>query len=1020
MNCKRCGKEVNTGMKYCPACGAEVQSEPAEAGMKQKNSRKKKMQAAIACICCAVLVISATVGAVILNRDNDAGQSTSDENYVYLDSGFSDVEITDSSSALEAISSVKDMIGIENAQEELKSSSMDTVTDHTYYRFQQYYKDIPVYGRNIVVVSDADGQASLLTSNYININDISNTEINVIPQQVQQSVNNYFETSDIRISEIDNQNIIIYSFDDDRKPVLAYRFVILYNNVIYEMIADAKNAEILSVRELVMPISEKVYSSDSGKATVGWKDDDGSYLLYNEKYNISIFDVANINTRDENGEIKEDFTEYGISTISSNTNKFDEQAIILLDNMIKFNEFYNELGDKGFDSVHAAINCSYDNGNNASGGGIVKNDKRMAAILVGSNMETSQMDVLGHEYTHAITGSIIDLNDSKSAETGAISEGISDIFGELIEGKFLKKNIPDWSLNNPVASLYRNISDPQASGNKGKITDSSKIDSKYEYSTVISHAAYLMWNGGESGLDIFKIDIDKLAHLWYRSLYIMQSDATFNQCANAVILTAETMQNSGDLTQAQVACVRRAFESVGIYADMHLSLTESSTNGAKVNVIDINGNPLSNYYLKVTDQDSNIIVDGEFTTSDLYIIDVDDNGIYYFTAKETKSSSVEFNYKVRILNTYRENSILDLQTSLNLEITDLIFDVSGGNNLSVNDESVSANITANSGASENTNANTGSFNNGSNSNENQKITWSFDDANGTLTIFGGGKLSSNDVGWSQYRSAITKIVMSDNITEIDSWIFAGYSNIEEVKLPLNLIKIENHAFDDVSNLKEIKFFDNLVEIGEEAFKNCKNLKNVNIPNSVTSLGGSAFSGCSSLRTLSIGEGLKSLPFSAFSGNSSLESVEIPDNINSIELYAFSDCTNLKKVVIGNGVTVIGAWAFSNCTSLTDITLGDNVVELSLLCFSNCTSLNNIVLPKTLVTIGEQAFKGCINLKSISIPKSVKTIGAYALNNCKSLTDIYYSGTKAQWSDIEKCNDYGDTDKILANVKIHYS
>lgn len=1020
MICKNCGTEINETQKYCPRCGVQISTDYSKNSKKNENAKSNKLKAMIACVCCIALVICATIGTVVWKQHNSPQLSESDENYVYLDGGFSDIEITDSSSALEAITSVQDMIGIENAQEELKPSSVDAVTDHTYYRFQQYYKDIPVCGRNIVVVSGADRQASLLTSNYIKIQDMVNTEVNVTAQQIQQSVHHYFETSDIKISEIDNHNIVIYSFGDDNEPVLAYRLEILYGDVVYEMIVDLQDAEILNVRELTMPVSEKVYSSDSGIATMGWKNDSGRYLLYNEEYNINIFDVANINTRAKNGEIKEDFTEYGISTISADTNKFDEQAIILLDNMIKFNEYYNALGDKGFDSVHAAINCSYDNGNNASGGGIVKNDKRMAAILVGSNMDASQLDILGHEYTHAITGSIIDLNSSQSVETGAIGEGISDIFGELIEGKVLNKNIPNWYLNNSAASLYRNISDPQDSGNKEKITENSKIDSEYEYSTVISHAAYLMWNGGKSGLDLFKIDIDKLAHLWYRSLYIMQSDATFNQCANAVILTAETMQNSGELTQAQVACVRRAFESVGIYADMLLSLTESSTNGAKVNVIDINGNSLSNYYLKVTDQDSNIITDGEFTSSDPYIIDVDENGIYNFTVKKTKSSSAEFNYKVRILNTYRENSEVELQTSLNLETTDFIFDASGGNNQSVNGENVSTNITTNSSQSETTNANSGNLSNDNNSIENQKITWSFDDTNGTLTIFGGGKLSSNDVGWSQYSSAITKIVMSDNITEIDSWIFAGYSNIEEVKLPLNLIKIGNHAFDDVPNLKEIEFFDNLVEIGEEAFKNCKSLKNVNIPNSVTSLGGSAFSGCSSLRTLSIGKGLKLLPFSAFSGNSSLESVEIPENINSIELYAFSDCTNLKKVVIGNGVTVIGAWAFSNCTSLTDITLGDNVVELSLLCFSNCTSLNNIVLPKTLVIIGEQAFKGCISLKSISIPKSVKTIGAYALNNCKSLTDIYYSGTKAQWDEIEKCNDYGDTDKILANVKIHYS
>ena len=50
-------------------------------------------------------------------------------------------------------------------------------------------------------------------------------------------------------------------------------------------------------------------------------------------------------------------------------------------------------------------------------------------------------------------------------------------------------------------------------------------------------------------------------------------------------------------------------------------------------------------------------------------------------------------------------------------------------------------------------------------------------------------------------------------------------------------------------------------------------------------------------------------------------------------------------------------------------------------------------------IGDYAFSGCENLTLITIPKSVVNIGNNAFNDCTSLNDVYYTGTKAQWNDV---------------------
>jgi len=414
-------------------------------------------------------------------------------------------------------------------------------------------------------------------------------------------------------------------------------------------------------RQILNDATAEVKSEDETVTSIGWKNDDGSYHLYNDMHRIEVFDVNGINTViDDKGRVYHNFKDYGIDTLYSKNNRFDKNAVILLNDVIDISEYYKKLGFNGFDQVDIAINDGYDEGKNARGGSEKVDGIKYAVMLVGKKFDFANKDVVAHEYTHAVTSSVVNWS-SNYIENSALNEAYSDIFGTLYENP----QTPDWKMVH-LSKVIRDLIEPSKTNGYDNMSDIDESDNynQYTLSTIISHAAYLMWNGSESGIDIFKIDSDKLAKLWYRSLFLLQSDATFNQCANAVILTAESMLDSGALTQAQVACVRRSFESVGIYADMLSNLSKGSTNGAAVKVKDINGNNLFSYYLKVTDKNSNVIVDSEFTESNPYIINVSENGIYKFAVKGKKSSSAEFVINVRILAVNKENSELNLQTSI--------------------------------------------------------------------------------------------------------------------------------------------------------------------------------------------------------------------------------------------------------------------------------------------------------------------------------------------------------------------
>ena len=83
--------------------------------------------------------------------------------------------------------------------------------------------------------------------------------------------------------------------------------------------------------------------------------------------------------------------------------------------------------------------------------------------------------------------------------------------------------------------------------------------------------------------------------------------------------------------------------------------------------------------------------------------------------------------------------------------------------------------------------------------------------------------------------------------------------------------------------------------------------------------------------------------------------------------------NIKSVKIISGATSIGQNAFDR---------------------SNIESVN---IADTVKTIGRYAFYGCSSLTSIEIPNSVTAIENGVFDKCTGLTDVYYQGTKSEWS-----------------------
>ena len=329
----------------------------------------------------------------------------------------------------------------------------------------------------------------------------------------------------------------------------------------------------------------------------------------------------------------------------------------------------------------------------------------------------------------------------------------------------------------------------------------------------------------------------------------------------------------------------------------------------------------------------------------------------------------------------------------------------------------------------------------------------------------GNLYNKNKTELIQYAmgKADTTFTIPDRVTSIYERAFYNCTNLTSVIIPDKVTSIGEGAFYNCINLTSVTILHGVKSIGFEAFCNCTSLMSVEIPASVTSIDWCAFgyyrdwsayrkidgftiTGYSNSEAeeyadedgfdfISLGEAPTTQPaetngdyeysilddgtaeITEYSGNAA--EINIPSEIDgyivtSIGWDAFEYCDNLTSVIIPDSITNIGEWAFSRCRSLTSVTIGNGVKSIGDWAFGDCVNLTSVTIPNSVTSIGEGAFEDCTSLTSITIPDSVTYIG-YSAFYCKSLTDVYYSGSKSDWDNI----DIGVDNEYLTNANIHY-
>lgn len=504
-------------------------------------------------------------------------------NSILFDSSFSNTTIVDSDSAMSVIKDMADVIGIANVSDELEIEFESSIEGYDFYRFKQVYNGIEVYGKEVIVVADDNNNAFSLNSTYESIlnadikSELSNDEVEKMVSNSDEFVN----VEDFYIEFIDQ---CIYFLDNT--PLLCYKYCVtaVQNSKIcsYTILADSNNGDIVFQDDNIV-YDSKYYELDDGAKIVN------DISFSGEDNKPRIVDISEYNNQYQMFDLERRIGVWrAANKLSSNWFRifdleFDMQnidhyiwdkesdcpskvGITSLKNIQDTFDYYKESlkwistdGQGHFPILLFTDDLSMHN--NAAFWNYENPSETILRIGTNDNPITfgNYLDVMAHEYTHAVSNYIV--NGWKSKQGKAMNEAYSDIMGEVIEYSVTGTN--DWKMNSS-----RNIGNPSATmDEKGKhITKYSEYKDSTDChlsSTLISHIAYQMNVGYDDATHSnTAIDMDTLGKLWFYSLQFLPSDCSFADCRRAVSLSADILNAKG--VYVPYYTINKAFDEAGI------------------------------------------------------------------------------------------------------------------------------------------------------------------------------------------------------------------------------------------------------------------------------------------------------------------------------------------------------------------------------------------------------------------------------------------------------------------------
>lgn len=632
MNCPYCGRRIKNKAVFCPYCGKRTNptihpSESNDAGKndygkresdifsdyddvvnmssssgssidrtRRRKTNKKRMHFfVLIAVFVILLCIAGFVGLKLLLQQ---GQGADEEishipgTMRMLGKGFSDIKITDEETAIKAAAQSAEELGYENAMKDLVGYYTTTVDGETFYRLQQTYKGIPVYGRYVVVVAGESGQAVSLSTDVRDLPDQIDTTITVSDSQIKENVKEYAIYNwrelhdDIQISPVQDASKVIYDLTEEETACIGVLLYVENGEKTYEVVADGKTGV---VKSAVCNMLEQTSTGTDGINSFPVDfDGNNTYTLGDSDRNIEVF-YFNGGTSGNISEVenlRRPVTSIGDNVFGNTQEEVDincQQGVDFYLSILKIIDYYQDSFGKGipFGNIKCGYDDHFDNGQNARGGTLTIDDsQRVASIYLGTNVSGDSYTDIGHEYTHCIQFEV----DAAIGETDpGICEGLADLFGVFFNAHCT--GTLDWDID--LGITHRNAASPERYHYPKTVLENNKSpeSDEHAYATAVARIGYLMYESGHFSLD----DLQKL---WYKTLNRLPHSPSYGFLRDCMEQTVAAKYGIGS---SELTTVQDIFYQIGIISGTYIECG----NDPSISVYDRNGELYDDYDLEI-------------------------------------------------------------------------------------------------------------------------------------------------------------------------------------------------------------------------------------------------------------------------------------------------------------------------------------------------------------------------------------------------------------------------------------
>lgn len=219
----------------------------------------------------------------------ETAPDTPQSSAAFLSVDFTDRSITDEASAREAIRDVSDRLGITSVQEELGPADRSEVLGDTYYSFQQMYQGIPVYGRNVVVSADTDGNTLMLSSGYSAVDGLD-----TVPKISEEKASEKLMKAEPSQTRPIPAGLVIYALNG-AQPQLSWTFYHAGQGDAAFYFVSARNGEILHISPRIYTAQTSCSGRDLANEQRYFECEavNGTYVMQDTARNITVYDADN-------------------------------------------------------------------------------------------------------------------------------------------------------------------------------------------------------------------------------------------------------------------------------------------------------------------------------------------------------------------------------------------------------------------------------------------------------------------------------------------------------------------------------------------------------------------------------------------------------------------------------------------------------------------------------------------------------------------------------------------------------